>query len=322
MAMNGVLSPEHELDVLALEYKLRHGFPLSDPTTQGLPLHNYSFDTVLGRCDDGDVVSLAWTARIAHAVSSRLKYLAMFIAYFDESGHPSDSQVLTVAVLVSKANRWETFEDKWSKRLRRANVPMFHMTDFENRKGQFAGWDNRKRTSFITDLAAIVKNSIQWGIVHSLVIRDWNAVVDPNFADEYERKRGPYIFLLQSCLEDMVKNVKLPASEKIACVFDQNNFIAGAVLTHFTLLKSAQKWDHLLGSLVFDNKARIVPLQAADMLAYESFKHITNQVIEKGQRPERLLHASLFKTKRIWAGWYDRDALTSFVKRWREDHPN
>ena len=75
------------------------------------------------------------------------------------------------------------------------------------------------RLSLIVDLSAIVTNSINLGVAHSLVVQDWNAVMDQRWEIESERKRATYVLLLQTCLEQIAVRIKLPKGEQIACVF-------------------------------------------------------------------------------------------------------
>jgi hypothetical protein len=97
----------------------------------------------------------------------------MFIAYFDESGHPADSSLLTVAALVAPEKAWTAFEGKWRRILRRYHVTVFHMTDYENRQGEFAGWNIDKRIAFVSDFAAIIKNAIIYGVADSMPMPSW-----------------------------------------------------------------------------------------------------------------------------------------------------
>ena len=223
-----------------------------------------------------------------------------FIAYFDDGGHTSDSPVISVAAVVAKTAAWELFDAKWSKRLRRAGISSFHMTDYESRKKGFNGWDEHKRLALITDLAAILKNSITWGVGATVTMKDWLAVMPEQFErPDFIAKRGPYPLLFQLCVEHILPNVKLNSSQKLACVFDKNHFIRGSLEEHYRDVLKAHPYSTQLGALTFDTADRAAPLQAADILAYEGHKHIKNQVVENGQRPERKLHAMLRKSERI-----------------------
>ena len=245
----------------------------------------------------------------------------MFIAYFDDSGHSINSPVLTVAGVVAKASKWESFEEKWAKRLRRAKVPMFHMTDYESGKQDFTGWGHRKRMAFIVDLAAIVKNTIECGVGASVLMEDWQTVMPKNFVDaDFVARRGPYSLLFQICLEKIEEVVKVPASETIACVFDENNFVRGAIAEHYRDVKKGQKLENTFGALVFDNKANLLPLQAADMVAYEAYKHVTNQIVQGGKRAERKLHANLWSSKRVFSFWLDQAGMRRYIEEAKSEH--
>ena len=242
-----------------------------------------------------------------------------FIAYFDDGGHTSDSPVISVAAVVAKTAAWELFDEKWSKRLRRAGILSFHMTDYENRKKGFNGWDENKRLALITDLAAILKNSIMRGVGATVTMKDWLAVMPEQFErPDFIAKRGPYPLLFQLCVEHILSNVKLDHSQKLACVFDENHFIRGSLKEHYRDVLNAHPYSAQLGTLTFDTANRAAPLQAADILAYEGHKHIKNQVVENGQRPERKLHAMLRKSERIQYFTLTEQSLREYCDAIRE----
>lgn len=223
-----------------------------------------------------------------------------FVAYFDDGGHTSDSLVISVAAVAAKTTAWERFNAKWSKRLRRAEILAFHMTDYENRKKGFEGWEEDKRLPLITDLAAILKNSIACGIGATVVMKDWLAVMPEQFErPDFIAKRGPYPLLFQVCIEHILSTIKIESPQTLECVFDKNLFIRASLDEHYRHVLNAHPYSSQLGTLTFDTALRAVPLQAADILAYEGHKHIRNQVVEHGQRPERKLHAMLRKSTRI-----------------------
>jgi hypothetical protein len=108
-----------------------------------------------------------------------------------------------------------------------------------------------------------------------------------------------YIFLLQSCLEDLVEYGEgLPNRKRIACIFDENNLVRFAARGHYADLMRARNWERLHEEATFKNKRDCVPLQAADMLAYEGYKDCVN-LIEGSPRPRRKLLGNLMKSNRI-----------------------
>jgi hypothetical protein len=118
----------------------------------------------------------------------------MLEAYFDESGDPSDpkGKVFALAWLVASEEDWKIFTGKWSRILRRFKVTMMHMKDFEHSTGEFRGWDKAKKDSFASQLAGILKNTIQLGHSHSMSVEVWQNVVSPKMETTYKKKRGPY----------------------------------------------------------------------------------------------------------------------------------
>jgi hypothetical protein len=254
-------------------------------------------------------------ARIAHPVSSRKKYLAVFIAYFDESGDPSQTGAFTLGGLVAKAWRWDAFEGKWSRILRRFNLPMFHMSEFESRQGIYASLSNPERIELVATLAGIIKGTIEFGFSHSLVVKDWKKVIEPTIVNSYEQPRGHYIFLLQSCMEEIVRFISLPAGERVACIFDRNGFMAGSAIKHFDDLVARQSWEGVFDTITFGDKTRLIPLQAADMVAYEGYKHTVNQEVERSNRPERELFKNLLAARNIHVGWYGERNLQEFLRK-------
>jgi len=242
-----------------------------------------------------------------------------FIAYFDDGGHTSDSPVISVAAVAAKTAAWERFDSKWCKRLRRARISSFHMTDFENRKKWFHGWDEDKRLALITDLAAILKNSIARGVGVTVTMKDWLAVMPEQFErPDFIAKRGPYPLLFQLCIEHILSTEKLHSSHKLDCVFDKNQFILGSLTEHYRDVLSAHPYSAQLGTLTFDTADSATPLQAADILAYEGHKHLKNQVLEDGRRPERRLRAVLRKSERIQYFTLTEQSLRDYCAAIRE----
>jgi hypothetical protein len=238
----------------------------------------------------------------------------MFIAYFDESGHPADCSLLTVAALVAPEKAWAAFEGKWRRILRRYRVTVFHMTDYENRQGEFAGWDIDKRIAFISDLAAIIKNTIVYGVAASIPMPFWKDSIGAFLSDERSKRtrQVPYIHLLGSCIEDIEEFVKLPKGETIACVFDQNDFIRHIVGLFYNGLVAVRGWKDVFGSLTFGDRSQVIPLQAADMMAYEAWKYAQHWDEFPSGRSRRKLLRNLSATNRLMFRRFNHKDLNAF----------
>lgn len=241
----------------------------------------------------------------------------MLYAYFDEAGHPSDSKVVSIASVVSTNEEWNNFDDQWRKVLDWYDIPKdkgLHLTDFENRKGVFRDWgkDDPRAIPFISELVDIFKINIQFGCVFSIIMDDWNSLIINRFPDAFERKRSPFIVLLQTCLE-AIHNV-IPKDQSITCMFEENKFLLGAAPAHFARWKNTWGLENrFTGALAFGQKYKYPQLQAADMLAYEGAKHILNRTVNGGLIAERKLHARLMQSQKIQAEYYDIEGLMGWL---------
>lgn len=75
----------------------------------------------------------------------------MFVCYLDDSD-AENSAVITLAGYVSQIRIWEQFEEHAAKVYERFGVGILHAKDFEDRKGEFKGWDRDKSKAFLDAL--------------------------------------------------------------------------------------------------------------------------------------------------------------------------
>src|SRR5712692_10062926 len=86
-------------------------------------------------------------------------YIAMLVAYFDESGtHGREAEVTTIAGLVGDSIEWSRLELPWKKRL--AEIPSnlgkittFHATDCAGKTGDFSKFGPNDPAGLFADLA-------------------------------------------------------------------------------------------------------------------------------------------------------------------------
>lgn len=125
---------------------------------------------------------------------------AIFSAYFDASGSKSEHRILTVAGFVSRARKWDKFDEKWSAILKSFKVGAMHMTDFASSGGEFKDWKGKSelRRDFMDQLVKCIKNYTNKGFASSVVIPDYNEVNREYMLSE---KIGqPYTLCAMACL--------------------------------------------------------------------------------------------------------------------------
>jgi hypothetical protein len=202
------------------------------------------------------------------------------------------------------------------------NISFLRMSQYESRVGQFLGWDDHRRTAFISRLSQLVQTTLSLGVAHSLVMRDYRTVLMPFVSPEVSSRQVPYLFLMEACLEDIAKYMRLPSGAEISCVCEQEPGVQGGYAEYFSYLQRTRLWANVFRGIAFEPKVEDprklaianVGLQAADMLAYENYKHVTNQVINDSTRPIRKLLLSLAESRRLVCGYFDRRGLEHLVR--------
>jgi hypothetical protein len=230
-------------------------------------------------------------------------------SYFDESGDVTKNlnsyqQNFTgIAGFVAPADVWESLQRDWLEVVNRPEFSLkeyFHMKEFAHQlpKGQFSGWDqNRKDDLYKALVAVIVKHEVV--PIGCLVSTEgYRSLTD------YQRElfRSPYV----TCFQDVVFSSSLEAldfePEKISYVFAHQQTHgtlppqAGTKIQNwgsseklFFAMKASKQIGHRLGAYSVSTPQESIPLQVADILAWElmkEFETVTNC-------PERDMRRSL-----------------------------
>lgn len=235
----------------------------------------------------------------------------MLIAFLDES---YDKRIFIVGGFLSYEDEWWKIEKKWKKTLRENHLERFHAADCNNGFGEFRGWPPKRRTGLIKRLLRIIEQQEIYGI--------YSGVVQPAYRDEFGVKRDDdaYPLCLQHCIEIIgEKTARLPLTEKVKIIVDTCRFSGkGAEVFHF--MKYGHSWDQgaRLHSITYSSWQDFVPLQCADLMAYESFKLVLRGEFEQ-HRPERKSFEML-RRRPIFGGHFDHEAMRKLKDAIRDSH--
>ncbi len=288
------------------------------------------------------------------------KLMAMLVAYLDESGVHSGSRVCAIAGFVGTEDEWATFERRWKRVLKDANVSTFHMAEFESRLGEFAGWSNMRRKMFLAELmemifdAMPIQDAINFcefilkttigatefevgapacgGPLQVAVVRPGNlgfwagsAVIAADYEKLPEEDKRwmthgtglPYFLCFQHCVVEAAHYADhLDPDEKVAFVFDRQGELSGEATRLYNDLKDSDEWPNrvrLADAFAFASRRETVPLQAADIAAYESYKRVENLLYspEHAERwPMKQLRMRPFRGK-----YFDAATLQSLLAK-------
>jgi len=244
----------------------------------------------------------------------------MFEAYFDLST-AARADALVVAGYIAAGDQWKHFDREWKEFLADEDLTFFHMTDCENRRKEFEGWDEKRKLRAIKRAHGIIKCRTNIAISAGIILPDYQAVLfdAPDVAKELG---SPFFLCVNGCLREIAKWIEKyhRKGEPIAYIFEEGDEGKGEIMEMFRKISGDARLKAGCGyeSFRFANKRIVTPLQAADINAYESWKHMINQItIPTPLRPIR---------KSMWslAGhpnqsrYFDREELLGLTEKLRQ----
>jgi hypothetical protein len=197
-------------------------------------------------------------------------------AYFDESGHVAQPGYYGMAGFVGSADQWTDLNREWVSALSSVGCRTFHMVDFAASRGEFVGWDEARRRKLMQGLVKAVKSADLTAIAATIKMEDYNALTS--------EQRGYLVDPYYACLQELLHGFALTAVEapadwvSLVVGSRQNEYEAGARRLWNTLKKNRTDPPYSrLDFFAYDDMRFIPGLQAADLLAYEATKELSNQ---------------------------------------------
>lgn len=205
---------------------------------------------------------------------------AMIAAYFDESGTHHSSPVFVVAGLVSTPASWECLTKDWQQALSDEGVEEFHASEFATGYGKYgedAGWGKDRRNDFYKRMTGI---AARWATG-----RTWTAVLMNDYRQVL--KEGlPYALGAMGCASRICHYSKgLGGKPLVPYVFEQGGKDSGEILNEFAKLRVHERSNlYRMGLLSVGPRRDFLPLQAADLHAYEIYKYFADQFEGSGRK--------------------------------------
>lgn len=104
----------------------------------------------------------------AYSGSLQDQELPFVTAFFDESGHSASTRIVAMGGAIAGPKQWGELRLKWKATLGKYGVVVFHMTDFENRHGEFSGWTENRKREFLSELVGSLDENI-WFLIGAAV---------------------------------------------------------------------------------------------------------------------------------------------------------
>jgi len=171
----------------------------------------------------------------------------------------------------------------------RVVVKRYHAAYLNARSGEFDGWGKDKQISYTKNLIQALLD--QKRKLHALSCSMWASDYYRIISDDGRRKLGkPYIACFKSCIATIAREMEIrnfSPDDKFAVILDRNEFEDEAVKVFYTM-KDTPEWPyhHRLATCAPGSWQDFVPLQCADLIAYETFR-----LIHDGAKDEKVRKA-------------------------------
>ena len=199
-----------------------------------------------------------------------VKSLAFLKAYSDDSGSDGTGRRLFIAGYLHYASTWSIFSEAWEEELRE-NPPIkyLHMVEANGLRGQFAGWTTEMRDQKLTGLLRVIRHFRPISFEFSISRDDNGTLIVPH------APRGlgsAHLFGVLQTISGVARAMaQKGVTTKIDFIFDTQDGVSSDIaLLWDGLIKSVPKPARklLASPPQFMNDVDILPLQAADMLAW------------------------------------------------------
>jgi hypothetical protein len=199
------------------------------------------------------------------------------------------------------------------------------MADFVARKRQFAlpEWqDDQKRHRTLCRLINIIVTRARHGFYSAVEKLAYDEEVPQVFKDKRKLGNNHYTFAVRMCMAKVLKwRMNYKYGQPIEFVFDQMSKGKGEVNAVFdSLLEEGDEAALVHGvyknGWSFESKEAVWPLQAADILAWESLHHMRKVRLAKQPEELRASYAELMKIP-TGKGIHDRETLRRWVEHIR-----
>ena len=247
--------------------------------------------------------------------------------YFDDSGTHLESDVAVVGGLLGPADVWNALAPAWSEVLRSQPKPItkgFRSAELRERKGEFRKYTQSDEDRLLNELTGLLidpKHRYLFVMASATDMREVHRLFACH--EPQDRRILGYLLPFADCIELTAKTGYAWSDYgPLVYIFDnQGNIEEQARVVYEGVRKLVTKksvWlaENMAHTVVFsyatETQSKPVPLQAADMVAYETHRHLKKHLYRPDHRDRRVLNElrGMPIVMRLW----DRQKLESVAR--------
>ena len=258
-------------------------------------------------------VAAADLAPVLFQSSVPMGCVAVLCYYGDVSGSQREEFVVFAGYLGRPA-QWKRFEREWETALGEAKVEAFHATDFFNFRGDFKGWDRDldKHTRFAKRFTAIAERQTECGVGRGVHVPPFLKLVQPvtKGMTTPHRRFTPLMFCVSATLQNVLRIADV-RRKQVAFVFEGDPGVGEAIDYVSWLCRKGEPWTEGIATLTTGDKD-FLPLQGADLLAHECWRHMKGSIQGTGRARRKSLNR-LLQRQRVLFGVAEEETLRPII---------
>lgn len=221
--------------------------------------------------------------------------LSILHVYCDES-YDASHTVYTLGGFLAHEDEWAKLAGQWSARCSLDGISCYHATECAGQWGEFSTLPQDKRIALNSDLITYLEKSKLAGFGISISYEGFEEISQENGRARDFLGPSPYYLGMQILVIRCCHEIRMESTgHSLAFFFDQNEQVSGrAKALYEEVRKRNPELSAHMRSLAYADRRKVVPLQIADELAFETMKNA--QGVLEG-RPDRKPIARLKRAK-------------------------
>lgn len=210
-------------------------------------------------------------------------YVAVIRIYMDESGTHGGSPFVVVGAYLAQPKAWKAFTVEWNAKKKPDGIKIYHAVDCANQRNEFADWTKPQSDAFAAKMLPVIAKHVGWGVVIGIEMKPFEEAMALN-PHLRETIGTPYAACFQWAVQTILDKVEELGSRESLAFFHECNDYETEALKAFDWVRRNRKKHASNMAIAFGAKEKYVPLQAADILAYEGNKRLRGFRDGRGRR--------------------------------------
>ena len=241
--------------------------------------------------------------------SGAAPFVLVLKAFFDDSGTHVGSPVTVMGGLIAHEDEWAALEPEWATVRDDLGIRMMHMSACEAPYKEFRGWSRDRRDIAINRFRSVLIKRDALMLVSAVSQASWDAAASKSILTELFPT--PLDWCFNDCMQRALRWGRKSGPESVVVTFDCREESLR------TWRPRAEGYERLyprkVAGFAFSSMEKVLPLQAADMVAYEGFVFQCERERLRAEPTPRPNFALLLEKLQFKGGFYTEAQLLAYV---------